>query len=265
MKGAIQRSAIVVVLLQLASCGDKEARRAADAEAGSGEEVKKAAERAGLSPAQRLLREAHYLTAWTDRDVTGKLRSDGRTLAVGIYRRGNDTQFTYRNPEEGGPVRIHSRLMDGRYDIYELVGGEAWRCTPGRLTESVGGTDFTHEDLMMPWMFWPGAELLGEERITGQKTWKIRVENPSPKGQYRFVQAWVHQKHGGLMQAVGYDAQGRPLKRFTVTDVQRVGSLGRGDYAIRRGRLDRLDPATNTWAGSSYIEFDRPSLVGAAE
>ena len=59
------------------------------------------------------------------------------------------------------------------------------------------------------------------------------------------------------MKVVGYDKEGRPLKRFAVTDVMKVGDA----YTLRRMRVDSVDPVQNRVVGMTYLEFDKPKAA----
>jgi hypothetical protein len=58
---------------------------------------------------------------------------------------------------------------------------------------------------------------------------------------------------------VGYNANGRPLKRFQVLDIMKVGNA----YTLRRMRVDTVDPIANKVVGLTYLEFDKPKPVKA--
>jgi hypothetical protein len=59
------------------------------------------------------------------------------------------------------------------------------------------------------------------------------------------------------MQVVGYNKEGRPLKRFQVQDIMKVGNT----YTLRRMRIDRFEPATSKSLGVTYLEFDKPKVA----
>ena len=86
----------------------------------------------------------------------------------------------------------------------------------------------------------------------------MRLVNPGGGGRYAQVRVWVHRKSGALMQVVGFDGKGRPLKRFQVTDIMRVGEV----YTVRRMRVDSIEPVANKVVGLTYLEFDKPKRAG---
>ena len=84
--------------------------------------------------------------------------------------------------------------------------------------------------------------------------------NRSGKGKYAQVRVWVHKKSGALIQVVGYNAAGRPLKRFQVESIMKVGDT----FTLRRMRVDTIDPVPNRVVGVTYIEFDKPITADEA-
>ncbi len=86
----------------------------------------------------------------------------------------------------------------------------------------------------------------------------MRLVNPTGKGRYAQVRVWVQKKSRAIIQVVGYNRGGRPLKRFQVTDIMKVGDT----YTLRRMRVDSIEPVANKVVGLTYLEFDKPKVVG---
>ena len=112
-----------------------------------------------------------------------------------------------------------------------------------------------HADKTAPWFVLFHGFI---QEIKGQECWVVRLVNPTQTGRYAQVRVWVHKKSQALIQVVGYNAGGRPLKRFTVTDVMKVGDA----YTLRRMRVDTVDPVGNRVVGMTYLEFDKPKATG---
>ena len=110
----------------------------------------------------------------------------------------------------------------------------------------------------MRFLYWPNGVVDGMEKIDSQACWVVRLANPTQKGRYAQVRVWVHKKSQALMQVVGYNAGGRPLKRFTVTHIMKVGN----SYTLRRMRVDSVEPVANRVVGITYLEFEKPKAVG---
>tara|TARA_B100001057_G_C22870077_1_gene958403 strand:- start:4182 stop:4658 length:477 start_codon:yes stop_codon:yes gene_type:complete len=146
------------------------------------------------------------------------------------------------------------RLGENRYDLFELADGKTVRFPEEKLGEPIEKTDLSYEDLAMRFLYWPGGQVDGLEKVKGQDCWVVRLVNPTQTGRYVQVRVWVHKKSQALMQVVGYDKGGKPLKRFAVTDVMKVGD----SYTLRRMRVDSVDPVQNRVVGMTYLEFDKP-------
>lgn len=205
-----------------------------------------------------LLKTARFVATLQQQDLTGHIRKDDRQFPVGLYLRGENVQLSYRQPKTGKAIRFHLRLEDDHYDLFEIIGNKTERFPEAKLGQSIEGTDLSYEDLAMRFLYWPNGILEGADKIKGQDTWQIRLVNPTGEGRYAQVRAWVHKKSGALMQVVGYNAKGQPLKRFQVTDIMKVGDT----YTLRRMRVDTVDPAANKVTGLTYLEFDKPNVVG---
>lgn len=212
--------------------------------------------------AGELLRQAHYVEMLGREALAGQVRMGARRFAVGVRRIGDRVEVTYKDPEEGDPVRLHSRWeRDGIGEIYEMIGDERWPCSSGRLRQSVGGSDLSHEDLMLGWLTWPGAVNLGEERLEGVPTVRLEVRNPDRSGQYGRVEVWLHRGTKGLVQAIGFDRRGQALRRLRVEKTLPA----RGGLQLPRvWRVERMAPGGEAVASTSYLEIERPALMGKA-
>ena len=147
---------------------------------------------------------------------------------------------------------------DGVSYSIDTIRAYAARFPEAKLSMAIEGTDLSYEDLAMRFLYWPKGIVDGVQEIKGQECWVVRLANPTQAGRYVQVRVWVHKKSQALMQVVGYNAGGRPLKRFAVTDVMKVGNT----YTLRRMRVDTIDPQQNRVVGMTYLEFDKPKATG---
>lgn len=209
--------------------------------------------------ADDLLKTARFVATLQQQvDLTGNIRKDGRKFSVGLYLRGENIQLAYIQPQGNKEVRFHLRLKPSHYDLFDVgPGGEAVPFPDAKLAQAIEGTDLSYEDLAMRFLYWPKGIVEGTEKLKGQECWQLRMINPSGKGRYAQVRVWVHKKSNALMQVVGYNAQGRSLKRFQVTDIMKVGDV----WTLQRMRVDSVDPVANKVTGNTYLEFDRPKAV----
>lgn len=208
--------------------------------------------------ADEILSTARFVTTLQQQDLTGRLRKGEQRIPVGLYLRRQNIQLTYHSRQTGKAVRFHMRLGDKQFDLFELENNKTKRFPDSKLGQPIEGTDLSYEDLAMRFLYWPKGMVEGEDKIKGQDCWQLRLVNPTGKGRYAQVRVWVHKKSQALMKVVGYDAKGRPLKRFQVTDIMKVGDT----YTLKRMRVDTVEPVANKVVGLTYLEFDKPKPVG---
>lgn len=209
-------------------------------------------------PVEELLETARFVAALQQQDLIGQIRSEKKTLPVGLYLRKEDIQFTYTDPATGKDVRFHLRLAKDHYDLFEIEDGKTKRFPDNKLGEFVAGTDLSYEDLTMRFLYWPDGVIDGEEKVRGFDCWRIRLINKTGAGPYAQVHVWVHKKHRALMKVIGYTREGPALKRFEVEDLMKVGDV----FTLKRMRVDRFaGVAGNKVLGNTYLEFDRPKAV----
>lgn len=212
----------------------------------------------GVPNADELLKTARFVATLQQQDLKGFIRKNEQKFAVGLFLRGENIQFTYNQLSTGKDIRFHMKLQQDSYKLLEVdPGGKSVNFPDDKLARAIEGTDLSYEDLAMRFLYWPNGVVDGEEKIKGQQCWLVRLANPTGKGRYAQVRVWVHKKSQALMQVVGYNVQGRPLKRFQVLDIMKVGNA----YTLRRMRVDTVEPVANKVVGLTYLEFEKPKAV----
>lgn len=124
-----------------------------------------------------------------------------------IYRSGQ-TEALVVQPAHGAP---HFYLR-GRG---ELVGAQR--------SEKFLGSDFTYYDLGLPFLQWPTAKFLGEERIRGRDCFAI--ESTAEGEPYARVKLWIDKEYFALLRSEAFDANGTLLRRFAITSFKRIGDI----------------------------------------
>ncbi len=200
--------------------------------------------------AEKVLRGARFAAALQNQDLNGHMKKDGRKTPVVLFLRGENIQFKYT--VRGVDKRFHMRLKADRFDLLEIVGNKTRKFNTAKLSQNINNTDLSFEDLSMSFLYWKQNSIVGEEKVSGQKCYLVRLINPNTFGDYRIVYAWIHKKYGALMRVVGYDGGGNPLKKFQVTDLMKVGK----EYTLRRMRVDSMVKGKVT--GTTYLEFKKP-------
>jgi len=213
----------------------------------------------GVSPkacaepnAEKLLEGIRLGTTLQHGKLDGYLRKDGQRTPLSLHLRGEDITFQfYTNNTWSG---FHMQLKQGKAKLYETEQGKAKAFPPGKIGESIIGSDVTYEDLSLRFLYWKDAKIEGTEKIKMQPCYKLRLINPGSDGHYKLVYVWVHQKYGALMQVAGYDAQGRLLKRFHVTELMTVDKV----QTLKKMNVETYTPGTNKVTGITYLEFKDP-------
>ena len=201
--------------------------------------------------AEQLMERARIAATLQQTDLHGEI-SKGRTkLSIALFLRGENIQFTTGQGEE----RFHMRLGDDQFDLFEIVGGKQRTFPSARLSESIAGTDLTYEDLAFRFLYWPNPSLEGDEFVSRNDCWKIRVNNPGRKGAYAVIYVWIHKKSGAFMKIEGFDRSGKRLKRFEVREVQKVGD----GYTLKEMDVSTMNG--DRTASRSRLSFDRPRQV----
>ncbi len=190
-----------------------------------------------------------------EKDMQGRLAKKGKNTRVSLFMRGKDIQFQY---EDKVWHKFHMRLRDDKAELFTLdEAGKTKRFDDKRLAEPVAGTDLTYEDLSFRFLYWPNAKVIGRDKIKGQWCHKLSVQNPDRKGAYALCHIWIDEKHNAMMQVVGFDSKGRPLKRFKVDSIMKVGKA----YTLKEMHVETVDPATNRVTGMTKLRFNEAKEV----
>lgn len=200
-----------------------------------------------------LLRHIRHSAVLSDADLSGEIRKQGKRIPLTLFKEGENIQFLFQGGNLNGK-RFHVRLDDDP-DLFEITPqGKTVNFPTSRLSERIGGTDFTYEDLALRFLYWNRAQIVGEEKVNGHDCWKLRVDNPSRKGSYGTVHVWIHKKYIALIRTIAFDFSGKPVRRFDITDVMKVGE----HYTVKKMRIDTLNPADGRATGVSYLTFQKP-------
>jgi hypothetical protein len=209
--------------------------------------------------ASRILEGARIAATLQQTDLHGNLSKNGARTPVHLYLRGKDIQLAF---DQGGATqRFHLRLGDGKYDLFDIADdGKTTRFPNNKLTQSIAGSDMTYEDLSFRFFYWPNSVLEGQDNISGQSCYKIRLNKPKgDPGRYEVVYVWVHAKYGAFMQVRGYNKAGGLLKQFQVEDVMQIGN---GVWTLRKMQISSHDPGSGDRIGITSLLFDTPKSSG---
>jgi len=190
---------------------------------------------AGAPPAEAILKGARQVAVLQHQSLNGHIKKNGKKTQVALFLQGEDIQFQVADSEKRSWEKFHMKLGENQFNLYEFSGAKAKAFPSSKLSQPIRSSDLTYEDLAMRFLYWKNATVVDQEKVQGQSCWKLRL----------------------IMQVVGYNAAGKPLKRFQITKLMRVGD----DYTLRTMRVDSIDPASNKSHGVTYLEFDKPKVI----
>lgn len=124
-------------------------------------------------------------------------------------------QLTVTRPSEGPP----------RYE-YERGFPLAPAEIPD-LSAAIRDTDISWTDLTFRYLWWAGAEQVGEDQVLGQPCLIVDVPAPAGEGKatpgrYARVRLWIHRSLHVVMRAEGYAEDGRILRRLWVKSLKKI-------------------------------------------
>lgn len=91
------------------------------------------------------------------------------------------------------------------------------------LSSQIAQTDMSWSDLLLQFLWWRGGTLIGEDTVRGFDAYILHVQKPPDvPGSYASVQLWIGKSNGLLLQAVGLDQQGEPIRKLWVQSVRRI-------------------------------------------
>ncbi len=194
---------------------------------------------------QELLRVARMASTNQEAVVKGQLRADALRAPFILRVAFGRLRFEFENP-----VRVFEvRLGEEASGVFDGNGNEVKK---GMREPVVAGTDVTIEDLSLGFLYWPDAQLLGEESVRTRKCWIIDLRPGRRGSEFAVVRVWLDQASGALMRIEGYDWEGKLLRRFEVVSGQRI----EGQWMLKQMRIERFGPQdVSRPLSRSYLEI----------
>ena len=92
------------------------------------------------------------------------------------------------------------------------------------LTANIAQTDISWMDLTLSFLWWRGADYVGEDTVRGFHCYVIEVPAPETISYpgYAKVRLWISSEQGLLLQAQGFNDTGTPIRRFWVQSVRQI-------------------------------------------
>lgn len=209
--------------------------------------------------ARAIIEGARMAATLTELDgpLEGTLSRGGKRTPIALFLKGQDIQFQYAENRNDWSV-FHMRLGDERFDLFRMIDGRQVNFPPAQLVNPIADTDLTYEDLAMRFFYWPNPQLEGEESVSGQACYKIRLDKPAgAAGRYEAVYVWVHKRFGAFMRIRGHDRNGALVKEFQVEDVMQVG---RDVWTLKRMQVSTHNPANGRRQSITNVSFETPRV-----
>ena len=78
--------------------------------------------------------------------------------------------------------------------------------------------------------------------------WIVRVLSPKgDTGAYATVDVWIDKGSGGMIKMIGFNNQGRPIRRFEVLHGKKFGDI----WMVDEMRIETISPAAGGRVNSS--------------
>jgi hypothetical protein len=183
-------------------------------------------------------------------DFQGQLRTDGKIIPFRITQTGPVIRYNFSNPSEV----LQLRLGEKSSSLDLVLENSTKKFAASRLDDRIGGTAVTYGDLALKFLYWPRAEVQGEEIVRTRNCWQLRLQPPSRDAQYSNVLLWIDKESGAMMRIQAYDWQGRLTKRFEVVSAQKID----GRWFLKQMRIEEFEPGTSKVRSRSYLEIQKP-------
>lgn len=204
---------------------------------------------ATFPPAREILDSVRLLESQQQLDLNGQLRQDDVVIPFRLNQNGPLIRYSFTDPNEVLQLRLGengSRL--------EVVSDRGSETVPGsKLDQKIRGTGVTYEDLSLKFLYWPNAQVVGEQNVRTRDCWKLQLHAPSRQSQYSNLFIWIDKGSGALMRMEGYDWDGQITKRFEVTAAQKI----EGRWFLKQMRVEELQPGTNKVQARTYLEIKK--------
>jgi hypothetical protein len=128
-----------------------------------------------------------------------------------------ETRTIYRS---GQTEALIVQPLRGEPRFYLRGAGEL---TGAQRTASLLGSQFTYYDLGLPFLRWPRAKLLGEDRVRARDCFAI--ESTAEGEPYARVKMWLDKEYYALLRAEAFDLHGNLVRRFAVTSFKKIGEV----------------------------------------
>ena len=200
-----------------------------------------------------ILKSVRVAQAGQVRVLHGELRNGGKKVPFRLSMDGGVVRYEFEKP----PLVLQLRLGEKSLRFEEVTrGGAVEKVAAGRFDQRIGETDLSYEDLALRFLYWPKAEVVGEQTLVFQKCWVVRVEpGTSGESQYGSVKVWIGKESGALMQAEASNPAGQFVRRFKVISGQKLSG---GQWILKEMRIEWVGIGEKGDRTPTYLNIDAP-------
>jgi hypothetical protein len=198
--------------------------------------------------AQELLRSVRLAQSAQQWKLTGRIRTGSKKTPFRLTLEKGAIRYEFTDNKDALTLRLGEKSST----LEETKGGKTARVPAAKFDAPVHDTEISYEDLSLRFIYWTDASVLGSSMISANSCWKVEVRPAAANdSQYARVVLWIGQKDGSLMKAESYDASGKWVRRFTVTEVMKR----EGYWLLKKMRIESshgrsADPTP------SYLEIE---------
>ncbi|MEM9015534.1 MAG: outer membrane lipoprotein-sorting protein [Verrucomicrobiota bacterium] len=195
--------------------------------------------------ADEVLKLVRYSYTLYDQDFTGLLRTGiNKKVPFLMSLKPESIRFIFDEPSQ--VILLDTRNRS--FSLFEGIGGQQLEAVGAeKFDDAIRGTDVTYDDLSMRFLYWPNATIVGQEKFKARDCWKVRVLNPDGSGAYATVDVWIDKGSGGMLKMIGYNRQGRPIRRFEVLHGKKFGDV----WMVDEMRIETISPSAGGRVTSS--------------
>ena len=199
--------------------------------------------------AKDILASVRMIESKQQLDLHGQLRQNDIVIPFQLVQNGPVIRYSFSSPDEVLQLRLGEN--SSRLDVVSDSGTEKF--AGSKLNQKIRGTSVTYEDLAFKFLYWPTADVLGEQNVRTRKCWKLEIRAPSSESQYSNVLLWIDKASGALMRMEGYDSNGQLAKRFEVVSAQKI----EGRWFLKQMRVEEFQPGTSHVLARTYLEIKK--------
>jgi Outer membrane lipoprotein-sorting protein len=199
--------------------------------------------------AKEILESVRLRQAQQQQQFDGQLREDATVVRFRFTQTGPVIRYSFTKPDEA----LQLRLADNESRLEEVTGQGVEKITPAQFDRKIRGTAVTYEDLALRFLYWPNAQVIGDDTIQLVDCWRLELKAPPRQSQYATVRIWVQKEGPAIMKVEGYDANGKKVKQFTVVSGQKI----EGRWFLKQMRIETFDPATAKVTKRTYLEINK--------